>query len=458
MTVQTDHTLNGWKHASAYLGQETSIRIIAAVSKAARNIGASDDTEADALPHAFLGYLHDGVSIEQAAYQSVLSLHRKEQTRQSDPDFVSLDDVETSAQRDALEVAVQSSRDSVARSYGGGSRGELLPLSEALEAAPKGAKAIVTAVLTEAAQHSATRDYAGALYVPLKVSIVALAAGVARPRTKQASTDLRKAGCKAYAMVQALRDDSDGAIFDARTDDALDAAVVAYDAHVDSLTASAYRYVTRDRRAYGGHGLAVWNNGARPEDVDYSAYRPSSDFHPDIFNGSHVAPLQPVRGFRANTGTKGRRGPTPGQPSAGIAHGASAAMTPGPLFSATGGPNDAGLTAKRSLRSDTADLAAHEVHDARSQAKPCTRPIVTGESVVCGCGPTRGQVLISQTGTRVEISRNDVGQSVETESTVTWWTHALSVCPSPTVGTRGTSCGCGRKRGPLTAQNEHRAR
>jgi hypothetical protein len=171
--------------------------------------------------------------------------------------------------------------------------------------------------------------------------------------------------------------------------------------------------------------------------------------------------LQPVRGHRANTGSKGRVGPTPGQPSADTSHGASAARTCGTLFSATGGPNDSGLTAKRALRSDDADLAAHEAQEARSQAKPCKRPIVTGESVTCGCGPTRGQALISQTGTRVETSRNAAGQSVETESTVTWWTHALSVCPSP-VAYRADSdrlaCGCGRKRGALTPQNEHRAR
>ena len=438
MAIQTTQTLSDWSRAATALGPETSILILAAVNKVAARIGASADSAADAMPHVFLAVWRDGVSVDSAASQAVMTYHRHEQTRLSDPDFVSLDDdTETSAQHDALEVAVQSSRDSVARSYGGGSRGDILPLSEALETAPKGARAIVTAVLTEAAQHSATRDYAGSMYVPLKVSVVALAAGVARPRTKQASTDLRNAACRAYGMVQALRDDTED---------------------VDSLAASALAWVTRDRRAYGGHGLAVWNNGARPEDVDYSAYRPLSDFQPDIHTGSHVAPLQPVRGFRVNTGSKGRKGPKPGQPSADTSHGASAARTCGTLFSATGGPNDAGLTAKRSLRSDTADLAAHEAQDARSQSKPCKRPIVTGESVICGCGPTRGQALISQTGTRVEISRNAAGQSVETEVTVTYFTHALTVCPVPVAGAHGSRCGCGRKRGALTAQSEHMAR
>lgn len=407
--------------------------IMAAVHEAVRNIGASDDTEANAMPHAFLAVMRNGVSIEHAARTAVRSLHYTEQTRLSDPDFVSLDSAETSAQRDALEVACHSSRDEVARSYGGGSRGEILPLSEALEMAPRGARAIVTAVLTEAATHGATRDYAGSLYVPLKVSIVALAAGVARPRTKDASNDLRKAACKAYAMVQALRDDSES---------------------VDSLQASALAWVTRDRRAYGGHGQAVWQGGARPDGVDYASYRPLSDFQPDIFNGSHVAPLQPARGYRANTGSKGRKGSACGQPSADTSHGASVARTPGTLISATGGPNDAGLTAKRSLSSDTADLDAHEVSDARSQSKPCTRPIM-GEVPTCGCGPTRGQALISHTS---EHARTLVDFGADSIETYTYWTHALSVCPSPMTGTRGTSCGCGRKRGALTARGEHRAR
>jgi hypothetical protein len=464
MSVQTDKTLSDWTRAATALGQETSILIMAEVSRAAHRIGASADTEGDALPHAFLAVWRNGVSVEHAARTAVRSLHYTEQTRLADPDFVSLDDVVTSAQRDALEVAVQSSRDEVARSYGGGSRGEILSLSEALESAPSGARAIIHAVITDGltrkipdstvqttTHEGATGDDAMALhggvkkrhgrtatYRPLKVSVIASAAGVARPRTKADSDTLKRAGCRAYAMVQALRDDSES---------------------VDSLASSAYAYVTRDRRAYGGHGLAVWNNGARPEDVPYSAYRPLSDFQPDIHTGSHVAPLQPVRGYRANTGSKGRKGPMPGQPLEGIAHGASAAMTPGALFSATGGPNDAGLTAKRSDRADRAGLAAHEAQDARSQGTACKRPVApigvhpsSLEGMVCGCGPTNGQALILQSQTRDAVT-------VTGEPEVfTYWTHALSVCPVPVQGAHGTRCGCGRKRGSLTAKDEHRAR
>jgi len=496
VAVQTDKTLKEWSRVATDLGPETSILIIAAVAKAANRIGASADTEADAMPHAFLGYRKDGVSIEQAAYQSVLSLHRKAQTKAADPNLVSLDDVETSADRDALEIAVHSSRDDVARSYGGGSRGSLMSLTEALEIAPQGAASIIVALITDGltrkvptvkveitAQDGATDDEAMALhggmrkrhgkvdtYRPLKVSVVALAAGVARPRTKAASADLRKAGCKAYGMVQAVRDDVES---------------------VESLTAQALAYVTRDRRAYGGHGLAVWNNGARPESVDYSAYRPLSDFQPDLHTGSHVTPLQPVRGYRANTGTKGRKGPKAGQASEDTSHGASAAKTCGTLFSATGGPNDSGLTAKRSARSDVADLAAHEAQDSRAQGTACRSAhshsayavrVFTGTAsgvisehaqgspyaATCGCGPTSGQALIL-TGDR--------------------WTHALSVCPVPKVSEQMVSqtvngaqvthrlhmhdgtgsscgawcaprvtCGCGRKRGALTGKGEHQAR
>jgi hypothetical protein len=472
MTVQTDKTLKEWSRVATDLGPETSILILAAVAKAANRIGASADTEADAMPHAFLGYRKDGVSIEQAAYQSVLSLHRKAQTKAADPDSVSLDDVETSADRDALEIAVHSSRDDVARSYGGGSRGSLMSLTEALELAPKGAATIVTAVITDGLTRKvadlkvetttadgATDDDAMALhggmrkrhgkadtYRPLKVSVVALAAGVARPRTKAASADLRRAGCTAYGMVQAVRDESET---------------------VESLTASALAYVTRDRRAYGGNGQAVWQTDARPESLPYAAYRPSSAFHPDLHTGSHVAPLQPVRGFRANTGSKGRKGPKAGQASEDTSHGASAARTCGTLTSATGGPNDAGLTAKRADRADTADLAAHEAQDSRAQGTACRSAhshaayavrVFTGTAsgliteheqgspyaATCGCGPTTGQALI--------LTGNG-------------WTHALSVCPVPSQATLpdGTlsaivRCGCGRKRGALTGKGEHQAR
>jgi len=443
VTVQTDKTLSDWSRAASALGPETSIRIIAAVSKAAHRIGASADTEGDAMPHVFLAVWRDGVSVDSAASQAVMSKHRTEQTRQADPDSVSLDDVETSAQRDALEAAIHAAglgRDDVARSYGGGSRGEILPLTEALAAAPKGARAIVEACITEGAKHSATRDYSGALYVPLKVTVVALAAGVSRPRTKAASADLRAAACRAYGMVEALRDDSES---------------------VETLAASALSWVTRDRRAYGGNGQAVWQRGARPEAVPYALYRPLSDFQPDLSTGSHVAPLQPVRGHRVNTGSKGRKGPQAGQPSEDTSHGASAARTCGTLFSATGGPNDSGLTAKRSARSDEADLAAHEAQDSRAQGTACKAAhshacyavrvfevSMSGAaseheqgspySAACGCGPTNGQALIL-TGDK--------------------WTHALSVCPVPVVSESArVTCGCGRKRGALTAQGEHRAR
>ena len=442
MSVQTDKTLSDWSRAATALGPETSILIIAAVSKVAHRIGASADTEADAMPHVFLAVWRDGVSVDSAACQAVMSKHRTEQTRQADTDFVSLDDVETSAERDALEAAIHAAglgRDEVARSYGGGSRGEILSLSEALAAAPSGARSIVSAVIADAARHSATRDYNGAMYVPLKVTVIAAAAGVSRPRTKDASAQLRQAGCTAYGMVQALRDDSES---------------------VESLAASALAWVTRDRRAYGGHGLAVWNNGARPEDVPYAAYRPLSDFQPDIHTGSHVAPLQPVRGHRVNTGTKGRKGPKAGQASEATSHGASAAKTPGTLFSTTGGPNDAGLTAKREARSDVADLAAHEAQDSRAQGTACkgahshslyavrvfsgtASGLITeheqgsAHGARCGCGPTNGQPLIL----------TDNG-----------WTHALSVCPVPVDGAHGSRCGCGRKRGALTGRGEHQAR
>jgi len=465
MPVQTDKTLEDWSRAASALGPETSIRIIAEVTKAQHRIGASDDTAGDAMPHAFLAVWRNGVSAEHAARTAVRSLHYTAQTKAADPDSVSLDDVETSADRDALEIAVHSSRDDVARSYGGGSRGSLMSLTEALELAPKGAATIVTAVITDGltrkvptlkvevlAQDGATDDEVMALhggmrkrhgkadtYRPLKVSVVALAAGVARPRTKAASADLTKAGCTAYAMVQAIRDESES---------------------VESLTASALAYVTRDRRAYGGNGQAVWQTDARPESVPYAVYRPSSAFHPDLHTGSHVAPLQPVRGHRANTGTKGRKGPQAGQPSADTSHGASGAKTCGTLFSATGGPNDAGLTAKRSARSDTADLAAHEAQDSRAQGTACRTAyghsayavrVFTGTAsgvisehaqgspyaATCGCGPTTGQALIL-TGDR--------------------WTHALSVCPAPSEGAHGARCGCGRKRGALTAKGEHQAR
>ena len=468
MSVQTDKTLSDWSRAATALGPETSILIIAAVSKVAHRIGASADTEADAMPHVFLAVWRDGVSVDSAACQAVMSKHRTEQTRQADTDFVSLDDVETSSQRDALEAAIHAAglgRDDVARSYGGGSRGSLMSLTEALEIAPQGASAIIAAVITDGltrkvptlkveivAQDGATDDEAMALhggmrkrhgkadtYRPLKVSVIAQAAGIARPRTKAASTELRKAGCKAYGMVQAVRDDSES---------------------VESLTDSAYRYVTRDRRAYGGNGQAVWQRDARPESVDYSLYRPLSDFQPDLSTGSHVAPLQPVRGHRANTGTKGRKGPKAGQPSEDTSHGASAARTCGALFSATGGPNDAGLTAKRSERSDSADLAAHEAQDSRSQGTACkgahshslyavrvfsgtASGVITEHgqgaphAARCGCGPTNGQALI--------LTGNG-------------WTHALSVCPLPVDGAHGARCGCGRKRGALTDRGEHQAR
>jgi hypothetical protein len=444
MSVQTDQTLADWSRAATALGAETSVQILAAVHKVARAIGASADAEADAMPHVFLAVWRNGVSIEQASHQAVMSKHRTEQTKSADPDFVSLDDVETQAERDALEVAMMSSRDEVARSYDGGSRGEILPLADALALAPHGAASIVSAVIADAAKHSATRDYNGALYVPLKVTVIATAAGVSRPRTKQASTELRKAGCTAYAMVQALRDDSET---------------------VETLTSSALAWVTRDRRAYGGHGLAVWNNGARPEGIEYATYRPMSDFQPDINTGSHVAPLQPVRGHRVNTGSKGRQGPTPGQPLEGISHGASGSQTPGTLFSATGGPNDAGLAAKRSVRADDAALTAHEASDARSQATACKRPIESPDNILtsrlwgehkatCGCGPTVGKPLIERTAHRV---MGRIGQSDIIE---TWhyWTHALTLCPMPAMGAHGLRCGCGRKRGALTDVGEHRAR
>jgi len=440
MAIQTDTTLSDWARAATALGPETSILIIAAVTKAAHHIGASADTEADSLPHVFLAVWRDGVSVDSAANQAVMSKHRTEQTRQADTDFVSLDNVETSSQRDALEAAIHAAglgRDDVARSYGGGSRGEVLPLDEALAAAPSGARAIVSAVITDAAKHSATRDYNGALYVPLKVTVIATAAGVSRPRTKTASAALREAGCTAYGMVQALRDDSES---------------------VESLSASALAWVTRDRRAYNGNGQAVWQRDARPESVDYSLYRPLSDFQPDIHTGSHVAPLQPVRGFRVNTGSKGRKGPKAGQPSEATSHGASAARTCGTLFSATGGPNDAGLTAKREARSDVADLAAHEAQDARAQGTACKRSILNPDNVftsrrwsehtaTCGCGPTNGQALILQTGEDATYWAQD-----------SRWTHALSVCPLPVEGALASRCGCGRKRGALTAKDEHRAR
>lgn len=474
MAIQTDQTLADWSRAASALGPETSILILAAVAKAAKRIGASSDTEADSMPHTFLAVWRNGVSIESAAYQSVLSLHRKAQTKAADPDFVSLDDVETSAQRDALEAAIHAAglgRDDVARSYGGGSRGSLMSLTQALEIAPTGAATIISAVIKDGltrkvpaqsvqitAADGATDEDAMALhgghhkrhgkadtYRPLKVSVVAAAAGVARPRTKDASTELRKAGCTAYAMVQAIRDESET---------------------VESLTAQALAYVTRDRRAYGGHGQAIWQSGARPEGIDYAAYRPMSDFQPDIHNGSHVAPLQPVRGHRANTGSKGRKGPMAGQPSADTSHGASAARTPGTLWSATGGPNDAGLTAKRSDRADRADLAAHEAQDSRAQGTACKAAhshssyvvrVFTvdtqGMSIeheqgspfgaVCGCGPTNGQPLI------LGMTRTGIG-----------WCHALTLCPAPKVSdiAQRVTCGCGRKRGALTAQGEHRAR
>jgi len=465
MPVQTDQTLKDWKRACVALGPETSIQIIAEVTKAQHRIGASDDTAGDAMPHAFLAVWRNGVSAEHAARTAVRSLHYTAQTKAADPDSVSLDDVETSAQRDALEVAIHSSRDDVARSYGGGSRGSLMSLTEALEIAPNGAASIIVALITDGLTRKvpvqtvqvttadgATDDDAMALhggmrkrhgkadtYRPLKVSVVALAAGVARPRTKAASAELRKAGCKAYGMVQAVRDESES---------------------VESLTASALAYVTRDRRAYNGNGQAVWQRDARPESVEYAAYRPLSDFQPDLHTGPHVAPLQPVRGYRANTGSKGRKGPKAGQASEDTSHGASAAKTCGTLFSATGGPNDAGLTAKRSDRADRADLAAHEAQDSRAQGTACRTAyghsayavrVFTGTAsgvisehaqgspyaATCGCGPTTGQALIL-TGDR--------------------WTHALSVCPAPAEGAHGARCGCGRKRGALTAKGEHQAR
>jgi hypothetical protein len=472
MAVQTDKTLEDWGRAVTALGAETSILIRAAVIKARRDLGASSEVEADAMPHAFLAVWRNGLSPEHAARMAVRSLHYTAQAKAADPDFVSLDDVETSAQRDALEAAVHAAglgRDDVARSYGGGSRGSLMSLTEALEMAPTGAAAIVSAVIRDGltrkvpvrnvetvdasgsseddvmALHGGVKDRRTRTgqYRPLKVSVVAAAAGVARPRTKAASAVLTLAGCKSYAMVQAIRDESES---------------------VESLTAQALAYVTRDRRAYGGNGQAVWQRDARPESVEYALYRPMSDFQPDL-STPHVAPLQPVRGHRANTGSKGRKGPQAGQPSADTSHGASAARTPGTLFSATGGPNDAGLTAKRSDRADRADLAAHEAQDARAQGTACTAAHshssyavrvfavdVNGVSIehvqgsphaaVCGCGPTKGQALI------LGMTRTGLG-----------WCHALTVCPAPKVSdAQRVTCGCGRKRGSLTARGEHRAR
>jgi hypothetical protein len=488
MAIQADKTLKDWSRCATALGQANTLEIMATAAKVARAIGASDDTTADALPHIFKAVWDNGISIGQACGQAVMSKHRTAQTLAADAGALSLDAMPTERERDALEAAIHAAglgRDDVAKSYGGGSRGSLMSLEQALAEAPADAARVITALVsnalmaktpernvqTYASADAPALEAAGAVYwkMPsdalmalhggkrdrsrrapawraLKVSIVADALGVSRPKTKVESKALRHAACHAYGIVQSVRDDSQSAT---------------------ALEALAYAYVTRDRRAYGGNGQAVWQSQARPEGIDYALYRPLSSFQPDIFNGSHVAALQPVRGHRANTGSKGRKGPAAGQASADTSHGASASRTCGTVSSAMPGDNatalmptvdrganDAGRAAKRSVRADDAALAAHEVSDARAVGTWCQRPLISPESALCGCGPTTGAALIPHYLERVTSS---IGQADALEI-LKVWTHALSVCPVPKSGALGQTCACGRKRGRLTDAGEHRAR
>jgi hypothetical protein len=426
MTVQTDQTLEAYCQCAEAMGSAASAALIATVQRAARLQRASDDIAADALPHVFIAVHRNGVAPEAAALQVIRSKQRTAMARDAGDD-VALDALQP-WQRDALQVAAESARDTVARAYGGGSYAPRLTLAEALQAAPKGSGSLLRLILSDALQRAPKREYGKCHYVPLRVSTVAELMGEDRPHTRTASNAMRAIACKAYGQVEALR----------QTDQTAGA-----------LAKRAYLYVTRDRSA--DFGQAVWQYDARPAGVDYALYRPSKAVTPDLqdigtLSGS-ARPFQRVTGHKANTGSKGRKGSAAGQPTMGTPHGVGGAYTP------TQRDTAATVKAARDNRTlEAADIAA-VISEARKHGAVCKRwqatagalPLTTvsgsmAAGVTCNCGAGAALVvtLICTAGKGSDYVL----------------AHALPVCSAPESGV----CRCGIHAGILTDDGRHQRR
>lgn len=492
MAIQTKRTMTDWALASAALGHEISAQIIAAVSKQATLQGASADTEADALPHTFLAVWRNGADIDSAACKAVQSKHRTMLAKQNGDDSQSLDAAVTEADRDALSVAIiaaglgRSDRSGRINGHSlssgeGGDRGALMPLTEALALARQDDRVLITAVLTEAATRPLHKDYDGARFMPLKVSVVAAARGHKRPTTAARSNDERMAACGAAGRIMAAMEHAPESAM--------------------ALAESAMAYVTRDRT--GAHGQAVWQGWARPTvaadlgygasynvEIPYSAYRPTRAFLPDMYVSEDgvtatLAPLQRISGHKRGMSGKGRKGSPAGQTAFGVAAGAGAgASTPESNDTLSGQYRRAfpvtpgNLAAKRATALVDADDRARTADDQRMHGAPCPNYVTdfyvsrlwlqTGTTAhTCACGPLAGTPLVL---TRVRSAALWTG---ETRPVLT---HALTVCSAPVVSagapftdaqgrqhdgsamTGTVRCGCGGKRGVLTPSGEHARR
>ena len=435
-TVQTDQTLKSWCECAEAMGPEASASLIAEVEQAARAMRASADIASDAMPHVFIAVSRNGIAPKRAAWQAVRSLMRRDAARDAGEDVVSLDAL-ADWQRDALQVASESARDSVARSYGGGKRAKRRALAEALEIAPPAARAIVSGVLAEAMARMAIVDIARLPYVALKVSVIAQICGMARPHDKVDSDLMRMAAARAYGMVEALRmgDDSDSE-----------------QAH--TLARDSFAWLTGERRAYGGNGQCVWQYDARPANRDYAAYRPTKDFVPDLRTTGNNGAALTLSGFkratgkRAKTGSKIRDGAACGQPAMGVRHGGA-----GGAYVPANRDTSATLAAARANRALESEALAQAVSESREHGAICQR--VSASAGAYPLAPRHGEAASQcacNCGAGADLQITLVAPASAPARYVL--THMLPVCESPESGV----CRCQRRAGVLTADGRHKRR
>lgn len=439
MRTMTDQTLTDYAAAAATLSAETMRETMRLLTRTAQH----EDDAADALPHAVIA-IAKGVRWETAVHRTLQSAARDR--------LRAWGTVAPTAPEDMPEWQPE--------------RTTPRTTLEDCTTLTNGQRTVLGALAADGLARKGALATLGERK-PLKVSVVAEALGMPRPRSASASLAMRTAACIAWATASVEMGTARTHMVPVPSTGNAPRWISAGD--VMARAALAQRY-TQPGRDSGAHGQAVWQEWARPTGLPQSAYR-ALGFMPDLYTGD-VTATRPIpedgltdgwtvcedddtrmwRLFRnAAPAVRGSLATDLVATQAGQRWGATAVAygeQETPL----------GLAAKRTLRAAQREDVAHAAHAVAlaNGQRACSRPIPAPDAslgcvMVCGCGGAKGQPL-------GEVERSNVTSGRDLPSL---WTHPLTPCPMPALTDTGARCDCGRKRGALVPQGEvwaHRAR